>query len=60
MDTTYKTQTVGPVEVFYREAGPADAPVILLLHDYPTTSHMFRNLIPLLGVRPSGWTERAI
>lgn len=49
MDTTYKTQTVGLVEVFYREAGPADAPVILLLHGYPTTSHMFRNLIPLLA-----------
>ena len=49
VDTTYKTQTVGPVEVFYREAGPADAPVILLLHGYPTTSHMFRNLIPLLA-----------
>jgi pimeloyl-ACP methyl ester carboxylesterase len=49
MNTTYKTQTVGPVEVFYREAGPADAPVILLLHGYPTTSHMFRNLIPQLA-----------
>ena len=49
MDATYKTQNVGPVEVFYREAGPADAPVILLLHGYPTTSHMFRNLIPLLA-----------
>ena len=49
MDTTYKTQAVGPVEVFYREAGPADAPVVLLLHGYPTTSHMFRGLIPLLA-----------
>ena len=49
MDTTYKTQTVGPVEVFYREAGPKDAPVLLLLHGYPTTSHMFRGLIPLLA-----------
>ena len=51
MSTTYKTQAVGPVEVFYREAGPADAPVVLLLHGYPTTSHMFRDLIPLLAAR---------
>lgn len=51
MNTTYKTQAVGPVEVFYREAGPADAPVILLLHGYPTTSHMFRGLIPQLATR---------
>ncbi len=47
----YKTQKVGPVDVFYREAGPADAPVVLLLHGYPTTSHMFRNLIPPLAGR---------
>ena len=51
MDTVYKTQAVGPFKVFYREAGPADAPVILLLHGYPTTSHMFRGLIPLLAAR---------
>ena len=51
MNTTYRTQAVGPVEVFYREAGPADAPVLLLLHGYPTTSHMFRDLIPLLATR---------
>ncbi|TDW48104.1 pimeloyl-ACP methyl ester carboxylesterase [Flavobacterium sp. 270] len=35
--------------IFYREAGPKDAPVILLLHGYPTSSHMFRNLIPILS-----------
>jgi len=35
--------------VFYREAGPSDAPVLLLLHGFPTSSHMFRNLIPLLA-----------
>ena len=35
--------------IFYREAGPSDAPVILLLHGYPTSSHMFRNLIPILS-----------
>jgi pimeloyl-ACP methyl ester carboxylesterase len=37
------------VSVFYREAGPANAPVILLLHGYPTSSHMFRELIPRLA-----------
>ncbi|WP_194163329.1 alpha/beta fold hydrolase [Teichococcus oryzae] len=50
-DIQYRTQPVGPVEVFYREAGPADAPVILLLHGFPTSSHMFRDLIPLLADR---------
>jgi len=38
-------------EVFYREAGPKDAPVVLLLHGFPTSSHMFRNLIPALAER---------
>jgi pimeloyl-ACP methyl ester carboxylesterase len=47
----YRSQTVGNVEVFYREAGPADAPVLLLLHGFPTSSHMFRELIPLLADR---------
>lgn len=41
--------TVNGLNVFYREAGPAGAPIILLLHGYPTSSHMFRNLIPLLS-----------
>lgn len=45
----YQTQKVGEVEVFYREAGPRDAPVILLLHGFPTASHMYRDLIPLLS-----------
>lgn len=45
----YRTQKVGEVEVFYREAGPADAPVLLLLHGFPTSSHMFRDLIPALA-----------
>ena len=36
------------LNIFFREAGPKDAPVILLLHGYPTSSHMFRNLIPIL------------
>jgi len=47
----YRTEKVGEVEFFYREAGPADGPVILLLHGYPTSSHMFRNLIPALADR---------
>jgi len=40
---------VGGVKVFYREAGPKDGPVVLLLHGFPTSSHMFRNLIPALA-----------
>ncbi|MCF7545432.1 alpha/beta fold hydrolase [Pseudomonas petrae] len=46
---TYRTQKVGDVEVFYREAGRKEAPVLLLLHGFPTSSHMFRNLMPLLA-----------
>jgi len=49
MTTLYKTQKVDDVEVFYREAGRVGAPVLLLLHGYPTSSHMFRDLIPLLA-----------
>lgn len=37
------------IKIFYREAGPVDAPVILLLHGYPTSSHMFRHLMPRLA-----------
>jgi pimeloyl-ACP methyl ester carboxylesterase len=37
------------IKIFYRETGPADAPVILLLHGYPTSSHMFRHLMPRLA-----------
>src|ERR1700748_3977863 len=51
MTVRYSTQAVGDVEIFYREAGPKDAPVILLLHGDPTSSHMFRNLIPRLSDR---------
>ena len=40
-----KTVEVNGVEIFYREAGSKDAPTILLLHGYPTSSHMFRNLM---------------
>jgi pimeloyl-ACP methyl ester carboxylesterase len=41
----FLTKKIDGVEIFYREAGPKDAPTILLLHGYPTSSHMFRNLI---------------
>ena len=49
--THYRTTTIEGISVFYREAGPADAPVVLLLHGFPTSSHMFRNLIPILAER---------
>ena len=45
----YRTAIVDGTEIFYREAGPEDAPTILLLHGFPTSSQMFRNLIPLLA-----------
>ncbi|HIE97627.1 MAG: alpha/beta hydrolase [Fuerstiella sp.] len=48
---TYHRVTIDDVEVFYREAGRKDAPTILLLHGFPTSSHMFRNLIPKLADR---------
>jgi pimeloyl-ACP methyl ester carboxylesterase len=49
--TTYKTVKVQGLDIFYREAGRKDAPTILLLHGFPTSSHMFRNLIPALADR---------
>lgn len=45
----HRTVTVQGLSVFYREAGAVDAPVILLLHGYPSSSHMFRHLIPALA-----------
>jgi pimeloyl-ACP methyl ester carboxylesterase len=47
----YRSVKVDQVDVFYREAGPPDAPAILLLHGFPTSSHMFRDLIPRLAHR---------
>jgi pimeloyl-ACP methyl ester carboxylesterase len=47
----YRTRRVGDVDVFYREAGPPDAPVLLLLHGFPSASHYFAPLIPLLADR---------
>jgi pimeloyl-ACP methyl ester carboxylesterase len=51
MTVSYKTQQVGDVEVFYREAGSKTSPVLLLLHGFPSSSHMFRELIPQLADR---------
>lgn len=48
---SYRTVDIDGVKVFYREAGPKDAPIVLLLHGFPTSSHMFRNLIPKLADR---------
>ena len=48
---TYRTVGVDGMKIFYREAGPTNAPTLLLLHGFPTSSHMFRNLIPLLADR---------
>jgi pimeloyl-ACP methyl ester carboxylesterase len=47
----YQYAIVDDNRVFYREAGPKDAPAILLLHGFPTSSHMFRDLIPALAGR---------
>ena len=47
--TRYLHASIEGRKVFYREAGPATAPTILLLHGFPTSSHMFRNLIPALA-----------
>ncbi|WP_049573000.1 alpha/beta fold hydrolase [Streptomyces sp. SBT349] len=47
----HRTAKVGPHPVFYREAGPSDAPTVLLLHGYPASSHQFRALIPRLADR---------
>jgi hypothetical protein len=47
----YRSADVGGLKVFYREAGRADAPALLLLHGFPSASHMFRDLIPLLADR---------
>lgn len=49
--TTYKTIQVDDVSIFYREAGSAANPTLLLLHGFPSSSHMFRDLIPALATK---------
>ena len=49
--TFYRTLKVNGLDIFYREAGDVNKPTILLLHGYPTSSYMFRNLITDLSVR---------
>jgi pimeloyl-ACP methyl ester carboxylesterase len=49
--TTYYHATVPGQKLFYREVGPRDAPTIVLLHGFPSSSHMFRKLIPQLADR---------
>jgi len=49
--TTYHWAEIDGLKIFYREAGPADAPTLLLLHGYPSSSRMFDTLIPLLADR---------
>ena len=48
-DIHYRSVTVQGVRIFYREAGPRNAPAVLLLHGFPSSSFMFRNLIPILA-----------
>ena len=49
MLTLYKHAIVNDHKIFYRESGPKDAPKVLLIHGFPSSSHMFRNLIPALA-----------
>jgi len=49
MTTTYNTIDIDGIKIFYREAGPKDAPCLLLLHGYPSSSRMFEPLLPRLG-----------
>jgi pimeloyl-ACP methyl ester carboxylesterase len=46
---SYKTMKIDGLDIFYREAGSRDSPAIVLLHGFPTSSHMYRNLIPALA-----------
>ena len=49
MTVKYQTAHVNGLNIFYREAGGKNLPTLLLLHGFPTSSHMFRNLIPILA-----------
>ena len=48
-NVSYRTMTIEDVDIFYREAGDPKQPTVLLLHGFPTSSHMFRDLIPELA-----------
>lgn len=50
-DVSFNTAKVRGLDIFYREAGPTTAPTILLLHGFPSSSHMFRDLIPRLATK---------
>ena len=54
---TYRSVNVDGLDVFYREAGNPDAQTLLLLHGFPTSGHMFRDLIPLLEPLSHSWPE---
>ncbi len=49
MTTQHRRITIDGTEIFYREAGDPAAPAVVLLHGFPTSSHMYRNLIPALA-----------
>ncbi|HTV38992.1 MAG TPA: alpha/beta hydrolase [Candidatus Sulfotelmatobacter sp.] len=49
MTVNYQTVRVNGLNIFYRQAGAKNLPAVLLLHGFPTSSHMFRNLIPILA-----------
>jgi pimeloyl-ACP methyl ester carboxylesterase len=51
LPVTFRTADVDGFNIFYREAGKTGAPKLLLLHGFPSASHMFRDLIPLLADR---------
>jgi pimeloyl-ACP methyl ester carboxylesterase len=51
LKVSFRKVDVDGLKIFYREAGPKDAPAILLLHGFPSASHMFRDLIPKLADR---------
>lgn len=51
MHPNYRTADVDGIEIFYREAGDRSKPTLLLLHGFPSSGHMFRDLIPLLADR---------
>src|SRR5262245_65888271 len=51
MTPIYRTASLDGLKVFYREAGDPKAPTVLLLHGFPTSSHMYRELIPALADR---------